>query len=220
MNRVIIKQVKVGAFQVFTYIVACPETRKAVVIDPAGEEEKLLLLIKEEAFLIEHILDTHGHADHVLANEHLKNALAVPTCMHELEIQFFSQTEVRDLTAKELGLQPPDPADVPLRDGDVFQVGTLEIKVIHTPGHTPGSVCYFVEGNLFTGDTLFVGAAGRTDLTGGSLEMLLDSIENKILTLPKETVIWPGHDYGDTPTSTLGREIEENPYITDFILDQ
>jgi len=220
LNRVIIKQVKVGAFQVFTYIVACPETRKAVVIDPAGEEEKLLLLIKEEAFLIEHILDTHGHADHVLANEHLKNALAVPTCMHELEIQFFSQTEVRDLTAKELGLQPPDPADVPLRDGDVFKVGTLEIKVIHTPGHTPGSVCYFVEGNLFTGDTLFVGAAGRTDLPGGSLEMLLDSIENKILTLPKETVIWPGHDYGDTPTSTLGREMEENPYITDFILDQ
>ena len=220
MNRVIIKQVKVGAFQVFTYVVACPETRKAVVIDPAGEEEKLLSLIKEEAFIIEHIFDTHGHADHVLANEHLKNALAVPTCMHELEIQFFSQTEVRDLTAKELGLQPPDPADVPLRDGDVFKVGTLEIKVIHTPGHTPGSVCYFVEGNLFTGDTLFVGAAGRTDLPGGSLGMLLDSIENKILTLPKETVIWPGHDYGDTPTSTLGREMEENPYITDFILDQ
>jgi hydroxyacylglutathione hydrolase len=220
LNRVIIKQVKVGAFQVFAYIVACPETRKAVVIDPAGEEQKLLSLIKEEAFLIEHILDTHGHADHVLANEPLKNALSVPTCMHELEIQFFSQTEVRDLTAKELGLQPPDPADVPLRDGDVFKVGTLEIKVIHTPGHTPGSVCYFVEGNLFTGDTLFVGAAGRTDLTGGSLEMLLDSIENKILTLPKETVIWPGHDYGDTPTSTLGREMDENPYITDFILDQ
>jgi len=220
LNRVIIKQVKVGAFQVFTYIVACPETRKAVVIDPAGEEQKLLSLIKEEAFLIERILNTHGHADHVLANEHLKNALAVPTCMHELEIQFFAQTEVRDLTAKELGLQPPDPADVPLREGDVFKVGTLEIKVIHTPGHTPGSVCYFVEGNLFTGDTLFVGAAGRTDLTGGSLEMLLDSIENKILTLPLETVIWPGHDYGDTPTSTLGREMEQNPYITDFILDQ
>jgi len=220
LSRVIIKQVKVGAFQVFTYVVACPETRKAVVIDPAGEEERLLSLIKEEAFIIEHILDTHGHADHVLANEHLKQALAVPTCMHELDIQFFSQREVRDLTAKELGLQPPDPADVPLRDGDVLKVGTLEIKVIHTPGHTPGSVCYFVEGNLFTGDTLFVGAAGRTDLTGGSLEMLLDSIENKILTLPEETVVWPGHDYGDTPTSTLYREMEENPYITDFILDQ
>ena len=220
MSHPIIRQIKVGAFQVFTYIVACPETRQAVVIDPAGEEERLLSLIKEEAFTIRYILATHGHADHVLASERLKKALAVPTCLHELDIQFFSQKEVRDLTAKELGLQPPAPADVPLKDGDVLNVGTLETKVIHTPGHTPGSVCYFVEGNLFTGDTLFVGAAGRTDLTGGSLEMLIDSIENKILPLPRETVIWPGHDYGDTPTSTLGREMEENPYITDFILDQ
>jgi hydroxyacylglutathione hydrolase len=87
LSQPIVKQMKVGAFQVFTYIVACPETRRAVVIDLAGEEERLLSLIKEEAFIIEYILDTHGHADHVLANEHLKNALAVPTCMHELEIQ-------------------------------------------------------------------------------------------------------------------------------------
>ena len=220
MSQPIIRQIKVGAFQVFTYVVACPETRKAVVIDPAGEEERLLSLIREGAFLIEYILDTHGHADHVLANERLKKVLAVPTCMHELDIQFFSQKEVRDLTAKELGLQPPNPVDMPLRDGDLLKVGALEIKVIHTPGHTPGSVCYFTEGNLFTGDTLFVGAAGRTDLTGGSLETLIDSIENRILTLPRETILWPGHDYGDTPTSTLGREMEENPYITDFILDQ
>jgi glyoxylase-like metal-dependent hydrolase (beta-lactamase superfamily II) len=220
LNRAIVKQVKVGAFQVFTYIVACSETRKAVVIDPAGEEERLLSLIKEEAFIIEYILNTHGHADHLLANERLKEVLSIPTCMHELEIQFFSQKEVRELTAKELGLQPPGPADEALKDGDILKVGTIEIKVIHTPGHTPGSVCYLIEGNLFTGDTLFVGAAGRTDLTGGSLDMLLDSIEKKILTLPKETVLWPGHDYGDTPSSTLGREMEENVYITDFILDR
>ena len=211
---------KVGGFQVFTYIVACPETRKAVVIDPAGEEERVLSLIREEAFLTEYILNTHGHPDHILANEHLKKALSVPTCMHALEIQFFSQKEIRDLTAKELGLEPPGAADVALKEGDVLRVGAIEIKVIHTPGHTPGSVCYLVEGNLFTGDTLFVGAAGRTDLVGGSLEMLLDSIENKILNLPKETILWPGHDYGDTPTSTLGRELEENVYITDFILDR
>jgi glyoxylase-like metal-dependent hydrolase (beta-lactamase superfamily II) len=220
LNRVIITQVKVGAFQVFTYLVACSETRKAVVIDPAGEEERLLSFIEREALIVEYILNTHGHADHILANERLKEVLSRPTCMHELEIQFFSQEEVRELTAKELGLQPPAPADVALKDGDILKVGSLEIKVIHTPGHTPGSVCYLVEGNLFTGDTLFVGAAGRTDLTGGSLDMLLDSIEKKILTLPKETILWPGHDYGDTPTSTLGREMEENVYITDFILDR
>jgi len=94
------------------------------------------------------------------------------------------------------------------------------MEVIHTPGHTPGSVCYLAEGNLFTGDTLFVGAAGRTDLAGASLNTLLESIENRLLTLPESTVIWPGHDYGDTPCSTLEREMKENIYITDFILDR
>ena len=91
--------------------------------------------------------------------------------------------------------------------------------MLHTPGHTPGSACFLVNGHLFTGDTLFVGAAGRTDLTGASLDTLIASIENKILSLPKDTVIWPGHDYGETPSSTLEREMQENIYITDFILD-
>jgi hydroxyacylglutathione hydrolase len=88
--------------------------------------------------------------------------------------------------------------------------------VIHTPGHTPGGICLYARNNLFTGDTLFVGAAGRTDLPGGSLDVLLDSLQHKILPLPEETVIWPGHDYGDRPTSTLGREKKTNPYFTDF----
>jgi len=98
-------------------------------------------------------------------------------------------------------------------------VGTLNIEVIHTPGHTPGSVCYLVGGNLFTGDTLFVGVAGRTDLIGGSLNTLIKSIEKKLIVLPKQTIVWPGHDYGESPTSTIGREMEGNPYITDFILE-
>jgi hydroxyacylglutathione hydrolase len=216
---VIIKQIMVGSFEVFTYIVACPKTREAVIIDPAGEDEKILSLIREEGFRVKYILNTHGHADHVLANQQLKKALSVPTCMHQLDNEFFSQKEVRVLSAAELGLQASEPADMALKEGDVLKVGTLEVKVIHTPGHTPGSVCYLVEGNLFTGDTLFVGSAGRTDLVGGSLDMLVGSIAKKILPLPKDTVIWPGHDYGDTPTSTIAREMEENIYITDFILE-
>jgi hydroxyacylglutathione hydrolase len=219
LSDVIIKQIMVGGFEVFTYIVACPKTRQAVVIDPAGEDEKILSLIGEEGFRVKYILNTHGHADHVLANQHLKKALSVPTCIHQLENEFFSQKEVRDLSAAEMGLQPPEPADMALKEGDVLKVGTLEVRVIHTPGHTPGSVCYLVDGNLFTGDTLFVGSAGRTDLVGGSLDMLVGSIAKKILPLPKDTVIWPGHDYGDTPTSTIAREMEENVYITDFILE-
>ena len=117
-----------------------------------------------------------------------------------------------------LGLPPSDPADIKLKDGDILEVGSLNIEVIHTPGHTPGSVCYLVGENLFTGDTLFVGAAGRTDLIGGSLDTLIKSIENKLIVLPKQTIVWPGHDYGESPSSTIGREMEENLYITDFIL--
>ena len=201
-----------------TYLVACPHTREAVIIDPAGEEDKILDLIQTQNVKIKYILNTHGHSDHVLGNPKLKEVLNVPVCMHEADDRFFSDPSVREKSSQELGLPPPDPADIRLKDEDVIEVGTLDIKVIHTPGHTPGSVCYLIDGNLFCGDTLFVGAVGRTDLIGGSLETLLESLEKRLIVLPKETVVWPGHDYGDTPTSTMGREMEENPYITDFIL--
>ena len=217
-DRIIIKQIPLGPFHVFTYLVACSRIREAVLIDSAGEEEKLLDLIETENVRIKYILNTHGHADHVLGNRKMKAALNVPVCMHEAEDAFFADEKVRETAKEELGLPPPDPADVRLKDGDILEVGTLRIEVIHTPGHTPGGVCYLVEGNLFTGDTLFVGAAGRTDLIGGSLDTLIESLEKKLIVLPKETVVWPGHDYGDSPTSTIGREMEENPYITDFIL--
>lgn len=217
--KIIIKQIPLGPFQVMTYLVACPNTREAVIIDPAGEDDKLLSLIKTENVKVRYILNTHGHADHVLGNPKLKEVLKTPVCMHEADDRFFSDKAVREKTSEELGLPPPDPSDIRLKDEDVVEVGTLKIEVIHTPGHTPGSVCYLVNGNLFSGDTLFVGAAGRTDLIGGSLETLLESLEKRLIVLPKETMVWPGHDYGDTPTSTIGQEIEENIYITDFILN-
>ena len=117
-----------------------------------------------------------------------------------------------------LGKRPSPKPELVVRDGDVISFGRTGLKVIHTPGHTRGSMCLYGEGNLFTGDTLFVGAVGRTDLKGGSLDVLLESLK-KLIELPPETVVWPGHDYGDTPTSTIAREKKTNPYITDFILD-
>jgi hydroxyacylglutathione hydrolase len=217
-TKTIVKQILLGPFQVMTYLVACPHTREAVIIDPAGEEDKILDLIQTQGVKVKYILNTHGHSDHVLGNAKLKEILKVPVCMHEADDRFFSDKAVREKSSKELGLPPPDPADIRLKDEDTVEVGTLKITVIHTPGHTPGSVCYLIDGNLFCGDTLFVGAAGRTDLIGGSLETLLESLERRLIVLPKETIVWPGHDYGDTPTSTIGREMQENPYITDFIL--
>ena len=218
LDKLVIEQIPVGPFQVMTYIVACPQTREAVIIDPAGEEDKILALIEKQGLRVKYVLNTHGHADHVLGNSKLKDVLKVPVCMHEEDDKFFADEFVRKESSKELGLPPPDPADIRLKDGDVLEAGALKIKVIHTPGHTPGSVCYLIEGNLFSGDTLFVSAAGRTDLIGGSLNTLLESLEKRLIVLPKETIVWPGHDYGESPTSTIGREMEENPYITDFIL--
>ena len=218
MNNIIVKQIPVEPFQVLTYIVACPQNRDAVIIDPGGDEDKLLALIETEKLRIKYILNTHGHADHVLGNSKMKNFLKVPVCMHEADDIFFNDPAVREKSSQELGLPPSDPADIKLKDGDILEVGSLNIEVIHTPGHTPGSVCFLVGKNLFTGDTLFVGAAGRTDLIGGSLNTLIKSIEEKLIVLSKQTVVWPGHDYGESPTSTIGREMEENLYITDFIL--
>jgi len=218
LSKPIIKQIPAGPFQVLTYLVACRQSRDAVIIDPAGDEDKILAVIQTENLRVKYILNTHGHSDHVLGNHKLKSLLNVPVCMHEADDTFFADPDIREISSQELGMTPADPADIRLKDKDILEVGTLRIEVIHTPGHTPGSVCYLAGENLFSGDTLFVGAAGRTDLVGGSLDALIESIEKRLIVLPKQTIVWPGHDYGESPTSTIGREMEDNPYITDFIL--
>lgn len=218
MSKAVIKSITIGEYLVNTYLVICSDTKQAVIIDPAGEEDRLARWVAEEGAVVKYILNTHGHPDHTLANRALSSMLGAPTAMHGDDVDFFASAEGRQVAGEQLGLAPPDPADIRLAHGDRLAVGGLEIEVIHTPGHSPGSVCFLVDGNLFTGDTLFVGAVGRTDLGGASLDALLLSLEERLLVLPDEVVVWPGHDYGDTPTSTLGREKKENPYITDFIL--
>ena len=214
----IISRIVTGAYQVNTYIVSCPETKDGFIIDPGGDAEKILDLIKENHIQIKYILNTHGHADHIVANQELKKSLDLQICMHVEDNSFFTNPDILQIEEKELGLATPGKADIVLEDSEVLKVGNLKIKVIHTPGHTPGSVCYLVSGNLFTGDTLFVGDVGRSDLAGGSFATLLQSIKEKIIVLPMDTKIWPGHDYGEMPSSTLAWEMVENPYITDFIL--
>jgi glyoxylase-like metal-dependent hydrolase (beta-lactamase superfamily II) len=217
MDSVIIKHLVVGAFQVNCYLVACPETRKTVIIDPGGGASDIIQMIRDENLEPVYILNTHAHGDHGLANLKLKNSFDIPVCIHGADVEFFARPEVREQSEKELGLSPLGPADIILKEGVPLTVGNISIEIIHTPGHTPGSVCFLVAGNLFTGDTLFVGDVGRTDLIGGSFETLLESIKNKIVVLPAETQIRPGHDYGEMSTSTLAWELEENPYLTEFI---
>jgi hydroxyacylglutathione hydrolase len=118
--------------------------------------------------------------------------------------------------ARSEGFPPLARADRLVKDGDQLDLGREQARILHTPGHTPGAICLYFPGHLFSGDTLFVGAAGRTDLPGGSLTSLIASLESKIMPLPDDTRLWPGHDYGDTPTSTLAEERQNNPYLTDF----
>ncbi len=215
----VIHSLTIPPFDVHTYLVMCPETHQAAVIDPAGQPERILALAREIGAQVVLILNTHGHADHVQANAALKAACGAPVCMHADDDRFFNDPRIRATVERELGLPCAAPADRRLADGEILMLGRLVIEVLHTPGHTPGSVCYRIGGHLFTGDTLFVGDVGRCDLAGGSLDRLLASLAKKIIDLPPETVVWPGHDYGETPTSTIGRERAENPYITDFLLD-
>ena len=135
-------QIVTGAYQVNTYIVSCTKTKECVIIDPGGDVEKILKILRDNELLAKLILNTHGHADHILANLELKNELDVPVGMHTEDLLYFSQTGIRKITEKELGLTAPGTADMGLKESEIIRVGTLEIKVVHTPGHTPGSVCF------------------------------------------------------------------------------
>ncbi|MDY0042347.1 MAG: MBL fold metallo-hydrolase [Desulforhabdus sp.] len=211
-------QTPVGSMEVFCYLVYDEQSNEGILIDPAGDENRLLDLLKERSVKLRYILNTHGHADHTCGNDYLRQETGAKVVMHTLDDEFFQQSECRQW-AEMMGFCAAKPADIRVSDGDELSFGNLNAKFIHTPGHTPGGCCILIDGNLFTGDTLFVGAVGRTDLPGASFQQLLESLKAKILPLPLETVVWPGHDYGDRPVSTIQHELEANPYITDFLLD-
>lgn len=213
----IIKQLKVGVMEVFCYILGCKDTHEGVLIDPAGDEERILETAQELGLSIGSIVNTHGHPDHTCGNRRVMEKTGAKLYMHALDERLFNTPEGESM-AMQMGFTPSPPADVLLKDGDTIPFGHKALTVIHTPGHSPGGICLHVENNLFTGDTLFVGAVGRTDLPGGSLETMLRSIKDKILSLPDDTIVWPGHDYGQSPTSTIALEKRHNIYVTDFDL--
>jgi hydroxyacylglutathione hydrolase len=208
----LIRQTTVGMMGVCCYLVACEQTRKAVLIDPGGEEERLLALCKKEGVELQYIICTHGHPDHVCGNARIKEATGALIVLHEADAEFFGRPEVVQYFSM-LGLPPSPPADQTVTHGDCLQVGTISLEVIHTPGHTPGGICLYTPPNLFTGDTMFVGGVGRTDFPGGNPGQLLDSIGKRLFALPLETVVWPGHGYGGS-RSTLAEERDSNPFLS------
>jgi len=187
----IIRQLDVGHMDNFCYLVGCEKSRKAVIIDPGAEVERIVSEAHKDGLDIQYIVNTHGHGDHTAGSARLKALTGANIIIHKLEAAAVPQ------------------ADILLSGDQELKVGEITFKVFHTPGHTPGGICLYAEGNLFTGDTLFVGDSGRTDLTGGHRPTLAASIR-RLMTLPDDTVVWPGHDYGPTSSSTIGWEKRHN----------
>jgi len=206
------KQMSVGSMSVCCYILGCESTAQGVVIDPGGDDQQVLAAIKKAGLTITYIINTHGHPDHVCGNEYLRRQTGAKIVMHEKDAEFFNRQEVQKYFSV-LGLQESPPVDKTVKDGDVLTFGTEQLQVIHTPGHTPGGMCLYNPPNLFTGDTLFVGGVGRTDFPGGDTATLTQVIKTRLLTLPADTVVWPGHGYGGD-SSTIGTEMRSNPFLT------
>jgi hydroxyacylglutathione hydrolase len=206
-----IQQLTVGMMNVCCYIVSCEKTGKAAVIDPGGDEEKILAVCKQHNLDLIYIINTHGHPDHVCGNGPIQQATGAQIVMHRADASFFSTSDAKSYFSM-LGLPDSPPADILIENGDTITIGEEVLTVIHTPGHTPGGVCLYHEPDCFTGDTLFVGGVGRTDFPGGSMPQLTQSIRERLLTLPPETIVWPGHGYGGSK-STIALEAEGNPYF-------
>ena len=206
-----IRQLTVGTMAVCCYIVSCPQTRQAAVVDPGGSEERILAEVKRAGLEVRYIIATHGHPDHVCGIRRIKEATGGEIIMHRADAAFFWQPDTQNYFSM-LGLEPSPPPDRLVEDGDIIQLGNEQLQVIHTPGHTPGGICLLCGQDLLTGDTLFVGGIGRTDFPGGSHQQLMNSIKDRLMVLPDDTVVWPGHGYGGS-RSTLGEELKTNPYL-------
>jgi hydroxyacylglutathione hydrolase len=173
----------------FSYVIADEKTKEAVVVDPSFNGDTIIQLVKKQGLDVRYVINTHGHMDHTADNEKVRSNLGAKTVAHKL----FSGHK-----------------DVGVDNGDVLKLGTINIKVIHTPGHTPDGICLLVDDKLLTGDTLFVGECGRTDLPGSSVEDMYHSLFDKLLKLDDSTEVYPGHDYGSMPSSTIGAERKTN----------
>jgi len=188
VENMFFRQIK-GRSDNFSYIIADEPTLQAIVIDPNFNSDLIVRAVRERGLQVKYVVNTHQHADHVAGNAEIRSLFNAKIVAHELA-----------RTRKDAGVV----------DGQILAFGNLTAKVIHTPGHSPDSICLLVENKLFTGDTLFVGECGRTDLPGGNASDLYDSLFGKFMKLDNNIEVYPGHDYGRKPHSTIGEEKRTN----------
>ena len=206
-----LKQMEVGHMAVFAYIVGDPNSGQGAVIDPADNLEDIIATARKNNIHIKYIINTHGHVDHISGNKEMKDKTGAQIIIHEQDADMLISTP--QMLLKMFGAQKSPPADITVTDGSDIVIGNISLKVMHTPGHSPGSMALYTPGHVFTGDTLFVEAVGRTDLPGGSWPLMRRSIMERLFTLPDETKVLPGHNYGSMSTSTIGHEKNYNPFL-------
>jgi glyoxylase-like metal-dependent hydrolase (beta-lactamase superfamily II) len=203
------KEIVVGGLETNCYLVYCEETLQCAVVDPGAEPERIFLEIAEAELKPVVIINTHGHVDHIGANRDMKDHFGVPLYIHAADSPMLGKIQQLELSLF-LGAKDSPPADHLMSDGEEIKIGNSVLRVLHTPGHSPGSVSLLGDGFLLSGDTLFFEGVGRTDLPGGSQKQLEQSLREKVMTLPDETVILPGHG----PLTSVGQERVNNSFIT------
>lgn len=201
-------QLGVGHLGTNCYIIYCEQTLQAAVIDPGGSQESILAEINKAKLKVEYIINTHGHSDHIAANDVIQKATGAKVLIHHQDAAMLpnSQLNLSVYIGQNVACQP---ADRLLNDGDIITFGSINLKVLHTPGHTPGGICLLDTNVLIAGDTLFAESIGRTDFPGGSYSQLINSIKTQLLVLADEVRVLPGHG----PETSIGWERKNNPFI-------
>ena len=202
----------------FAYIVACTQRREALLIDPCAETDRLLSMLQQDDLKLVGLVNTHGHADHTAGNRAILQRHDVPVYAHS-QAEFRAEDPISRQIFAALGGQAADSPTRRVDDGDAIDFGEQQLRVIHAPGHTPGDILLYWPGDdshvgfVVTGDVLFVGAIGRTDLPGSSEPQMQQSLRDKVASLPDSTRVFPGHDYGPRPDSIIAHEKRSNPYL-------
>ncbi|NLO04486.1 MAG: MBL fold metallo-hydrolase [candidate division WS1 bacterium] len=203
----ILETLPVGALDANCYIAGCPKTREGFIVDPGGDADTILDALRRLELTIRYIFNTHGHVDHVGANAALHEATGASLVVHGADRE--ALVNPHPYWAAMVGGVEPSQPDETMADGDVYEVGTLSLRVLHTPGHSPGCVCLLMDEVIFTGDTLFAGSVGRTDLPGGSIAELEASLRRLVEEVPPATRVLPGHG----PATTMADEAANNPFL-------
>jgi hydroxyacylglutathione hydrolase len=210
-QQIFLQQAQVGPMANFVYLIGDPETHKAAVVDPAWDVEGIVEYAGHAGYEIDKVLITHYHQDHLGGNMMGQNIQGAADLLSRIKVKVYVNKHEAEGAKRVSGLSDSDIVQV--EAGDVFKVGNLDIKFIHTPGHTPGSQCFLVSGNLISGDTLFVNSCGRVDLPGSDPEAMYYSLNQTLRNLDDSTVVYPGHAYAPESSTTIGDQKRSNMYM-------